>query len=116
MAKKKSRKKEAERIYKEFKTVEEILNEEFCNQSIRDNMHEIILNRRALGKDHEIKRSAFNYLKENGYWNLDKQKSEFIEIWNKRSKLPGSVRDYIVAIVNPAVEKTIMYYEKEEQK
>lgn len=118
MAKKKAVKKEkpVEKIYKEFNTVEEVLNEEFCNQAIRDNMHDVILKRRALGKEHEIKRGAYNYLNENDRWNLEKMKSEFIEIWDKRSKLPGSVRDYIIAIVNPAVEKTILYYEKEEQK
>lgn len=117
MTKKKTKKeKPVEKIYKDFNTVEEVLKEEYCNQAIRDNMQDVISKRRKLGEEHQIKRGAYNYLNENDRWDLEKMKSEFIKIWDKRSKLPGNVRDYIIAIVNPAVEKTILYYEKEEPK
>lgn len=69
--------------------------------------------RPAPGKGFRYKRTSFDILKDEGKFNVDSIRSEFVKIENRESRLSSAIRDAITVIVFKAASKTVNFREKE---
>ena len=96
-----------------FDTVEQLMADEYLIgrvQSIIDDMS-AARDRVSEGGKIKLRPSPVEFMVQMNKFNADFITTEYIEIYNKRSKLNYSFREFITYLINEAVGETFKHYE-----
>jgi hypothetical protein len=100
-----------------FNTIDEIIQDSYFNQFVRDYLAELLYNRRnrpAPKQGFYYKRDWYDIMSENGSLYSEYFIKHISSIWLKQSSLSSGISNIILLVCNKAVQKTLAVYSKQE--